>query len=272
MTTATAPSVRRAPPALGDGEWRIRVRWLLALGVLSFAGMLLARPIPQNPAYHAFCDTRSLLGVPNALNVLSNLPFLAIGAMGLAWLARRPDNLEPGLRAAWAIVFACLAATAAGSAWYHLAPTNATLVWDRLPIAVAFMALYAAVVGERVSLAAVRWLLPAFVVFGGASVIVWHITDDLRLYALSQFYPIATIPVILALFPPRYSLGLGYIVGIGFYAVAKIFEELDLFFFGFGTIVSGHTLKHLTAAVGSYWILRMLRRRCRLISHPEARP
>jgi hypothetical protein len=49
---------------------------------------------------------------------------------------------------------------------------------------------------------------------------------------------------------------------VGFYVLAKILETGDRQIFALtGHTVSGHTLKHLAAAMAGYWMLRMLRRR-----------
>lgn len=250
----------------GKAAWLNHNRRIaLVAGVCALAtiGLMLGMgPIRQPLAYHAFSDARTILGIPNAFNVVSNLPFLLIGVAGLARLSTRPANLAPLLHVHFMIVFAGLAATAFGSAYYHWAPTSQTLFWDRLPIAVAFMALYAAVFGERISLASGRWLLWPLVLFGAGSAIYWSLTDDLRPYLLAQFLPLLTIPLIIWLFPARYTRGGDVLISIGFYAVAKVFEDMDgAVFRALQDVVSGHTLKHLAAAIGAFWILRMLRLR-----------
>ncbi len=241
-----------------EDMWRQRTWLLVALTAAVALAMALIKPIPQPLAYHAFHDARGFLGIPNFLNVVSNLPFLIIGMMGLAWLrSTAATALDPELRAPYALVFAALALTAAGSAYYHWAPDNHTLIWDRLPIAVSFMALFAAILAERVTLKAGRLLVP-LALLGAASVGYWHLTDDLRPYLLAQFLPVLMIPIILWLYPARYSHGRDFLISIGFYAAAKLAEFLDGQIYGVLGSVSGHTLKHLIAAGGTYWIYRML--------------
>jgi hypothetical protein len=63
------------------------------------------------------------------------------------------------------------------------------------------------------------------------------------------------------LFPPRYTFGSDLAIVAGFYLLAKVLETLDKPIFRLGQIVSGHTLKHLAAALAGYWILRMIKRR-----------
>src|SRR5262245_53352556 len=118
---------------------RLGLLWaLLGAAVL---GAALARPIPQDPAYHRLADARRMWGIPNALNVVSNVPFLLVGALGL-WSVRLPQPrgggaclIEPGERWPYVAFFAGFGLTGLGSAYYHLAPGNETLFWDRLPLA-----------------------------------------------------------------------------------------------------------------------------------------
>ena len=256
----------------GDTNWDTRTRLLLVLVAIAIIGVLgFVPPIAQNSAYHAFCDTRALLLVPNALNVFSNLPFFVIGVAGLLWLSRRPESLGRDLVPSYAVFFAGLAATAFGSAYYHWAPTDETLFWDRLPIAVAFMGLFTGVLAERVTPAATRLLVP-LIIFGGGSVVYWRLTGDLRLYALAKFLPLALIPLILWLYPARWSRGGDVMIALGCYLVAKLFEDWDLAAYdALGKLVSGHTIKHLVAAVGVWWLYRMLTQRDRLPSIEQGR-
>src|SRR5271169_2658193 len=135
-------------------------------------------------------------------------------------------------------------AVAVGSACYHLCPNNQTLVWDRLPMTVAFMSLLALVIGDRIGARAGRWLLRPLVVLGAGSVLWWRFTEaagrgDLRLYALVQFLPMLAIPVMLLLFPARYTGTADFGWTLGWYALAKVFELLDRQIFAIGGVVSG---------------------------------
>jgi hypothetical protein len=252
--------------------------WLLvALSLLMVAVAAIVPPVAQDPAYHAFADARTVLHVPNFLNVVSNLPFLLVGALGLAFLGREADEREtfvtPGERHPYWPFFAGIALTGVGSAYYHWRPDNATLFWDRLPMAIAFTALVASVIGERISRPAGTRCLWPLLLMGAASTLYWHLGEqrgagDLRPYGLVQFGSMVLVPLILALFPARYT-GTGYLwMSIGWYGLAKVFEHFDHGLF-MRVGVSGHTWKHLASAVGAYWVLRMLERRRPLT--PEAR-
>jgi hypothetical protein len=234
--------------------------------VIAIIALLLA-PIPQPLTYHNFADRRARFGIPNFGDVASNLPFAMVGFWGLIILFTpgKTKFLDPRERWPYLVMFFALILTAWGSAYYHLAPDNARLVWDRLPIIIVFMALLAAVIAERVSVNAGLAWFPLLEALGVASVLYWRSSElnghgDLRLYAAVQVYAIVILLVALLL-RPRYTRGADFAVVVGLYALAKILEEADRQVFAIGGLVSGHTLKHMAAAAAGYWVLRMLRRR-----------
>jgi hypothetical protein len=166
------------------------------------------------------------------------------------------------------VFFAGVLLTGFGSSYYHLAPDNDRLVWDRLPMTVAFMGLFASMIGERVGVRAGAWLLWPLVWLGVASVFNWHTGEqrdagDLRLYGFVQFYPLVAIPLLMYLFPARYTRSGDVLVALGWYLLAKVLEVgvIDHGIYGAGQFVSGHTLKHLAAALGTFWLFRMVRYR-----------
>lgn len=240
------------------------------LGVAVGLGLLMSRlpAIPQSAAYHHFADQRAHFGIPNFWNVISNLPFAAVGIWGLAFLRKQATSrtfIDARERWPYYGVFFGLVLTAFGSAYYHLAPNNAHLVWDRLPMTIVFGSLVSALIAERISVRAGLQLLPWLIAIGGASVLQWyrdeiHGHGDLRLYAAVQAYS-ALVLLLVLLLKPRYTRGGDLAVVFAFYVIAKIFETEDGRIFSFGHIVSGHSLKHLAAAAAGYWILRMLQLR-----------
>jgi len=250
----------------------MRVWAIVGLGLAAIIAVALLPPIPQDPAYHDFADRRRFLGIPNAFNVLSNVPFVLVGALGGTFLLRqgrpRADGplTEAWERSAFGILFAGIGLTGFGSAYYHLAPGNVTLFWDRLPLTIVFMSLLALIIAERIGLAAGRRLLPLLLLVGAGSVLYWLLGElsgagDLRPYLLVQFFPLVAVPLLLLLFPPRYTRGADLVGALAWYVLAKLFELLDAQIFAAGGIVGGHTLKHLASAVAMYWILRMVRLR-----------
>ena len=247
---------------------------LSSLVVATVAGVALFEPIPQDPAYHDFADRRSIAGIPNALDVLSNLPFLLVGLYGLRQSLRHDLRFDRALRPAMVVFFLGVALTAVGSGLYHLTPDNATLVWDRVPMTLVFMSLVAVVVGELVSLRLGRFLLWPLVGIGIGSVAWWAWTEqtgqgDLRPYVLVQFLPMLLLPLVLILYRSRWThVGYFWMVG-GWYVLAKLFEYLDQPIFD-RIAISGHTLKHLAAAAGVGCLLRMLHIRAKAERKPIA--
>lgn len=242
--------------------WRVGVLGLVAGGAVCLAALLPR--LAQDPAYHRFADPRALGGVPNAANVLSNVAFLLAGLAGLAAIRAGPPLLDRRERAPWLTFFAAVALVGPGSAWYHLAPSNGSLVWDRLPMAVAFAAFLVAVLAERIGPAAARLLAPAAVA-AAATVAYWFVTEamgrgDLRPYALAQYAPLLLVPLVLLLYPARYSHGAAWLAGLALYGLAKAAELLDAPLLAANGIVGGHAVKHLlaAAAVGVFaWMLRV---------------
>lgn len=228
---------------------------LLALGLAAVVGMYLVDPIPQDPGYHLFADGREILGVPNLWNVATNLPFLAVGIAGLMHAREAP------LRLHFIVYCVGVALVAIGSGWYHLGPSNAALVFDRLPMTVAFMALFPAVIADRMSLNLGRALLWPCVAVGIASIGWWHLTEtagagDLRAYAIVQFLPMLLIPLMLLLFTGERMQSRWLWAALAAYAGAKITEYFDAAIYALGGLVSGHSIKHLLAALSAWWIAR----------------
>jgi len=237
---------------------------LLSVIVLATVTAAFIDPVAQDPGYHHFADTRSMFGVPNFLNVVSNLPFFLVGIAGLYFVVH--DKHLTGATVAWRVLFASVSLTALGSSYYHLAPANDTLLWDRLAMTIGFMSFVAIVVGEYLSeRTATRLLLP-LLLLGIASVLYWAHTEslgqgDLRAYALVQFLPVVLIPMIVVLYRERSDLGPYIGAMILFYISAKLFELFDAEVFAAGHLVSGHSLKHLFGAMAPAGLLYGLTRR-----------
>jgi predicted membrane channel-forming protein YqfA (hemolysin III family) len=243
VTTAALPATARG--------WRV---WLLVSVALAMSlAALLVPPIRQDLAYHDFADRRVVLGVPYGLNVLSNVGFLLAGGWSLVRVARAP--LPAWERAAGYVFAVGLLLTGLGSAWYHAAPSNATLVWDRLPLSALFPTVFAVVIGDRVSVTAGRILLVPLALGAIGSVLWWHLRDDLRPYALAQFAPMVLIPLMLWLFDGRRPVA-PLLAGVVVYAAGKLPEVMDAGVFALGGLLSGHTIKHLLAAGAAALIAR----------------
>lgn len=237
--------------------------WFLgAVTVVGVAAAFWVPPLPQDPTYHAFADRRTYFGIPHFWNVCSNLAFVLVGAFGLRMCAR----LRPSAPRSAYVVF-CLGVVSVGfsSAYYHYAPSTPALVWDRLPMTVAFMALFAMVVHDRLSEHGGRVMLWPLVLAGVASVGYWHWSElqgrgDLRAYAVVQFLPMLLIPLMLLLCSGT-GLHAPWLWGtLGTYAVAKAAEHFDEAMYATTGIMSGHSLKHILGALAVLWVVFAVRR------------
>jgi len=213
MPVSAVVSIRRAPgikagqPALVPG-W-----WIVAVSLLCGVGLAWVPAVRQDQSYHAFADTRSIWGLPNFWNVVSNLAFAVVGIVGWRRLAGPTGRLMSA-----GLILTCL-----GSAFYHWAPDDGRLLWDRLPMTLVFMTLLTWIVMEG---RARRWELAvvvALVVAGIGSVLWWRVSGDLRPYALVQFGPaLVLLPTLRRSQASRWLWAI-----LGCYALAKAAEMWD---------------------------------------------
>ncbi len=255
-------------------DWRAGV----ILTTIAFAAMAMIRAprISQSLAFHQFADTRLWLGVPNFLDVITNAPFALAAAIGLANLQRRvrrerrgaTNRLLPIDRVCLAAVFIGIGLTSLGSAYYHLAPGNDRLFWDRLPMLLTFVSLLATLIAERVSPKTAAWILAPLLVSGAASLIYWQQTErlgsgDLRPYFLIEGATLLSVLLTVVLYPSRYMPTRWLMLGLGCYVGAIVFEQLDRAVWSMWNmvgveLVSGHTIKHLCAGAGALVLARSI--------------
>jgi len=233
----------------------------LLIGAVSAAAIAAAfwlDRIPQDPAYHEFADGSTLFGIPNFWNVATNLPFLFMGLIGLTWRTRCQAQ---ALQTQYVIFCIGVSLVGLGSAYYHWAPSNSALVWDRLPMTVPFMALFSAVIQDRVSERLGRVLLWPLVIAGVATIAWWYWSElsgrgDLRPYAVVQFLPMLLIPLLLLLFSGRGMRAAWLWATLAAYVHAKFAEYFDAAIYGATGFLSGHSLKHLLAALAVWCAIR----------------
>jgi len=217
--------------------------------------VLLAPPIPQDPEYHNFSDQRTIIGFPHFWNVVTSLPFLVVGIIGLITLLHRKSlKYSRSLLKCYLVFYAATCAIGIGSAYYHLHPTNETLVWDRLPMTVTFMAFFSIIIGEYISEKIGKRLFLPLIILGIISVAYWHVTEkaghgDLRLYALVQYLPLFLIPMILVMFRSRFLRSKYIWIMLGVYVFAKAFEIWDRYMYNLTVFMGGHSIKHVLAAL-----------------------
>lgn len=246
----------------------------LLLVLLLSAAALLHGPIAQFEDYHAFADRLTLFGIPHALDVLSNLGFAVVALWGLWRLAPRRRSHFPHSWSGYALFLAGLLLTAAGSSWYHLAPDDHRLLWDRLPIALASAGLLAGVWADcrqRDS----RLLASLLGAFALAGVLWWYLTalhgvGDLRAYLLLQVLTVVLIPLWQWLHGRPRGERQAFAAALGLYVLAKCAELLDHQIAALLAPLSGHTLKHLLSTVATAVVVAQLARRAPLASATAA--
>jgi hypothetical protein len=234
---------------------RFKAGILIGISLIAIIAVMFIPPIPQDLKYHAFADDRTISSIPNFWNVLSNLPFILIGIIGMLFSrSSRPGFRLKELSINCFVFFLGIFLTGIGSAYYHLNPNNATLIWDRLPMTISFVAFFSIVIGDHIDLKSAGKILLPFLIIGSLSVEYWVMTEnkghgDLRFYALVQFLPVILIPTILFLFRSTYNLKLFFWTIILMYVFAKLFEAYDQEVFHSIKFISGHSIKHIFAAL-----------------------
>lgn len=234
---------------------------IVLVALLAVIALLTQEPIPQDLRYHLLADDRAIWDVQNFWNVTSNLPFFIVGILGLYKIIQSSSlQILDELKFAYILLFTGVTLVAFCSGYYHLSPDNSTLVWDRLPMTIAFMSFFAIMLSEFISVKAGKVLLLPLVVAGIASVVYWQMSEgwgegDLRYYALVQFTPVLLMPVILLCFRPRFTHVYGYWGLLVAYLVAKLLEHFDTEVYQLLGFMSGHSIKHIVSALGVYILL-----------------
>jgi hypothetical protein len=244
-----------------------RRAYVAGFTVVCLVAALFWPPMPQPLAYHAFVDQRAFFGIPNFLDVASNLGFLVPGLIGLTLVLRRHARFEqPIEQLPYVVFFIGLVLTSFGSAYYHLAPDNERLFWDRLPMTIAFMSLIASQVVERISVRSGIAVLAPMLLVGAASVVYWRVTEQAGAgnvipYAILQGYCVVILLMLALLFPSRYTRERDIYWVFACYVIAKLLEAVDAHIYAAGNLMSGHTLKHLAAGAAGIVVCGMLARR-----------
>lgn len=228
----------------------MKISRLLLGSVMLFAvGTVLqfVWPLSQAASYHHFADERALGVLHNASDVLSNLVILAAGAMNLRWVIRhassQPSQFPGMLVAAFGLIL-----TAFGSAWYHAAPSDSTLVWDRFPMTIVFAGILA-MLWTSVTRQRVGWVqMLILVVVSLGTIGYWLAFNSLWPYAILQFGGLA---LIVGMTVARKVDGLfAWIMLIVFYAIAKVFESFDWQVWDLSHhLFAGHALKHIASGL-----------------------
>jgi len=233
--------------------------FLFCISIISIVVVFSMKPIAQDENYHNFIDSRTFFNIPNFNNVISNIGFILIGCFGFtrAKITTKKNNLLYFLLGG-------ILLTGIGSGYYHWHPNNTTLVFDRLPMVIVFMTFFTFIITNYINTKNLKILLTLLLGTGIASVLYWSYTEsigigDLRPYALVQFLPLLLIPIILLLFKKKNNNTYYIFPVLGFYTLAKLSEHFDEFISTISNeIISGHSIKHLLAAMAAYYIYKWM--------------
>jgi len=255
-------SLDQGHPAAG---WIKHLPAIITIGMVAI--MALHGPIADPAHYHEFADQSAVSGIPHAADVFSNAGFALVAIWG--WLTLRPRRASEQLRAGWPgyrLFLLGLFLTAFGSAYYHLAPDNARLIWDRLPIALVCAGLLAGVRGDIKGGSKSEIEVIVLALYAVASVAWWVISDsngapDLRPYLLLQLSALILIPLWQAIYRAPRSDRIAFGAAMGLYALAKLAEVFDHQIAAALGFVTGHTLKHLIATAATAAVVWGLNRR-----------
>ena len=237
----------------------------MAVFAIAALVLYLLGPIAQDLAYHRFSDCRPFFGIPHFMDVVSNIPFLVVGFMGIR-VARKTYRKKPmALFLMTFVLFVGVFFTGLGSAVYHYAPNNFSLIFDRLPMTLVFTAFFATIIYDYVDRRVGAWVFYILLVLGVYSILYWYYTEiigvgDLRLYAFIQFFPVVAVPLILVFYKSSELYTRQILYAFGAYVVAKLFEHFDAQVFEFLGFVSGHTIKHLMSALAIYFIYQIYKK------------
>ena len=243
---------------------KYRYHTILIIFFLFIGVLIMLDPIPQDLEYHDFADKRNFLGIPNFWDVMSNVPMFFLGAYGL-YLSLRNYSRRPDFVSKLIPLILCIGIFTAcfGSAYYHWAPDNNRLVWDRLPMTLMFMPIFSLLIYDFIGKKEGQIAFYILVPLGIFSVFYWQYTEstgqgDLRFYIFVQFFPMLIAPFILWLFYKKVNYVKYIIFILVWYVVAKISELFDDAIFDFLGFWSGHTIKHFVGAISLFYILKLI--------------
>jgi len=234
------------------------------LALICILALFFIGEMPQDLSYHNFSDGRNFFGIPNCLNVLSNLPFGVVAILGFRQLKQPIENK---LYIILITLYSAFLLLTFGSAYYHLTPSNETLVYDRIPIVIIIISFFSLLIYDRISQCTGYYSFLIMNLIGALTVVYWYITErfaigDLRWYALTQFFPILAIPFILILYKSRFKYGKDVVLIYLYFMLAKLAETYDREIYDLlNNTLSGHTIKHLLMAGAGYEILNLIHRR-----------
>jgi hypothetical protein len=237
---------------------------LIIVFIITAITLYFIDPIAQDLAYHNFSDCRTYFGIPHFMDVMSNIFFLIIGFMGwrLASRAYRKTTMVYFLM--FFTLFTGVFFTGLGSAFYHYAPNNFSLIFDRLPMTLVFTAFFSSIIYDYVGRLVGAISFYSLFLIGIHSIFYWYYTElngagDLRLYAFIQFFPVVAVPLILVFYKNSKLYTKQLLMVFFAYALSKLCEYYDTEIFNILKVISGHTIKHIFSALAIYFIYQIYR-------------
>lgn len=258
------PANRHPPassrPAAARLERAEGILLLAGLGLIALA--LLTPPIALPSGYHDFADQRVWFGLPNAMDVLSNLAFALLGLLGWRALRRLPEaQLDGRRRTLVKLFFAGLVLTTFTSGYYHLSPDDSRLAVDRLGISLAFAGLLGLAAADRVSPRAGAALALLIGLAAPAAALWDAATGNMTPWTVVQASGLALLLALAWRRPRSGALGFSLLAVLGWYVAAKAMELADAQVLAWTAgMLSGHSAKHLIAALAAWPVLGALRR------------
>ncbi len=225
-----------------------QLKLLYAISIIAVVVIFFVKPIAQSQDYHNFADRIKFFSIPNFWNVISNLPFVIIGSVGVCAVLKSLAHYC--LQQSYIWFFVGIILTGFGSGYYHYNPNDTTLIWDRLPMTISFMSFLSIIIGEFIKDSLGKKSLYPFLLIGIISIVYWVVLEDLRMYVLVQFLPIILIPIVLFLSKNNLKVKKYFWLILTTYVVAKFLESSDLLIYSnTNKLISGHTLKHFVASI-----------------------
>jgi hypothetical protein len=238
------------------------VVWIATGGV---AVASVAYRLPQPPGYHSFADQRMVSGIPNFTNVGSNAAFAIVGVSALVGLCGKKGGAAAGNdrrreMAPFLVFYLAAVGVAAGSVLYHYAPSNLTLFWDRLPMALCVAALASGLLAGRLGVEAGGWAFRVLGLMIPVTVVYWRRSEmsgagNVWPYLCWMYGALLVTALIMLLYEPRHTTSVHEWVALLLFAGAMLFDTLlDHWFYSLVGFMGGHALKHLLAASGMFWL------------------
>ena len=223
--------------------------FLIGLIILLLLAIFLPS-IAQDQNYHNFADQRTLFGVKNALDTLSNLAFIIVGLFGLVnFYHNQYIKISNSFSVLLTLFFISIILTGVASFYYHLNPNDFTLVFDRFALTLVFTFILAMLATVKISERSGFHTLAELIILAPLSVLIWNYNDNLTPYVLLQFGGIILI-ILTLLFSKIQKQSPCFTSLIILYGFAKVAEFYDGQIFNLSqNLISGHTLKHLIGAL-----------------------